>query len=206
MLKKVLAVTGGNLTPALSMDGVASKFSSHPSVAWLQQFGGNLRLGISQSLSVPDKKNADAGKDVKTLMETGSRDWGETDMKSIDTKNPEFNAGADHAGPLVLGVAIDGGAVGGGGVSLDGTRVVAVGASDFLINKSIDSTQADFFLNAMNWLVGQTHALGISPKVPKEFNVTLSESQISQITLIIFFGFPAAALAIGVLVWFRRRK
>jgi ABC-type uncharacterized transport system involved in gliding motility auxiliary subunit len=139
-------------------------------------------------------------------MESSEKNWGETNYNNLQTNTPQFDQKTDHAGPLKLAVAIDTGSVSDGHVNLPGTRVIAMGASTFLINKEIGTLQADLFSNALNWLLDQKQALGITPKIPKEFTLILSDPELSTMTLLIMICIPAILLLTGVAVWFKRRK
>jgi ABC-type uncharacterized transport system involved in gliding motility auxiliary subunit len=107
---------------------------------------------------------------------------------------------------LVVAAAIDSGAVQGGQVNLEGWRAVVVGGSGFLLNGRIGALQADFFLNAMNWMLEKKASLGISPKQPTKFVVSISDAQRRSITLVVLFGIPGLLALLGIMVWLKRRK
>jgi ABC-type uncharacterized transport system involved in gliding motility auxiliary subunit len=104
-----------------------------------------------------------------------------------------------------VAAAIDTGKVQGGEVSLQGAKVVAIGGGSFLINQLIGGAQLDFFLNAFNWLLDKESSLGIAPKAPQEFRVSLDDGQRQKLQLAMF-AVPLGGALLGFLVWLRRRK
>ena len=49
-------------------------------------------------------------------------------------------------------------------------------------------------------------SLGISPKTPKDFALSMDESQERMIMIAVLGGIPLLTGALGVLVWWRRRS
>jgi len=54
--------------------------------------------------------------------------------------------------------------------------------------------------------LGRSDALGISPKTPKDFSVSLDDVQQRVIMLSTLLGIPAVTGILGFLVWWRRRS
>jgi ABC-type uncharacterized transport system involved in gliding motility auxiliary subunit len=181
---------------------VATTFSEHPVTDWLIKTSTNITLGPCRSLKI----EAPAGENTVAavaLALTPESYWGETDFRA---EAPAFDKDKDTTGPLVMAAAIDNGRVQGGKVSLQGSKVVAVGGGGFLINQLIGGPQLDFFLNAFNWLLDKENSLGIAPKTPQEFRVSLDDSQKQKLTAIILGVIPLTGALLGFLVWLRRRK
>jgi hypothetical protein len=66
--------------------------------------------------------------------------------------------------------------------------------------------EVDFVVNALNWILGRQESLGISPKTPKDFALSMDESQERIIMISVLGGIPLLVGAFGVLVWWRRRS
>ena len=184
----------------LTSDAVATVFADHPVMAWARATGTQIVLGRARSLTV--KMVPGAPEPVKLAI-TPTIYWGETDMKN---PNMAFDINKDLIGPLVLAAAIDSGTLPGGQVQVDGPQIIAVGSANFLINQSLGAPQLDFFLNAMNWMLGKRDTLGITPKQPQEFRVSMLDRDKQILTSIVFLIIPGVMVVVGLLVWLRRRK
>lgn len=88
------------------------------------------------------------------------------------------------------------------------TAILAVGDSEFLNNKELTDfpDNGDFAGFAVNWLLDQTLMLeGVGAHAVKEYKLTMTESQLNSVRWLFVGIVPGTILAIGVLVWFRRR-
>ncbi len=178
---------------------IASAFSEHPVTEWLLKSRTGLDFGRARSLTIAEPTN---GQGPRPLAMTSEHYWGETEYGG---ESARYEPDQDTAGPLNLVAAVDRGQVAGGEVQLQGTKILAVGSASFLSNRVLDQQGVDFFLNGMNWLLGREESLGISPKQPQDFRVTLTESQRGWMFRVVF-ALPVLALAAGWFVWWCRRK
>jgi hypothetical protein len=184
-------------------EAIASQFAEHSSTAWTKAGGGaELPLGACRSLTLAAAPGNGQTAPL-ALAKTPVSYWGESDLSN--PKQAKFNEGQDKAGPLTLAALIDTGSVQGGEVKLSGTKMVAVGGASFLANKLVRPDQVDFFLNISNWMLEKESSLGITPKTPQQFTVSLPDDKKSTLSMILFFLFPGAAALAGILMWLRRR-
>lgn len=169
---------------------------------------------------------------VTTLLETSFDAWGETTLQgtaiskgSEDVAGPLMLAAAISRPVQAPAAAGDGDAVqamtgagseeGGaaGAEPVEGGRragpepvAVVMGNASFLEGDVLGvQGNEDFFLNAVNWLVGEEHLISIRPKTLGTPTVDLTRRLIEQV----FYGFvvalPLAVLALGAVIWWRRR-
>lgn len=90
-----------------------------------------------------------------------------------------------------------------------GTRLVVVGDSDFLDDSMIDSVANHYFASlAVDWLLERPEVLlsGVTSRPIREYKLVLSGSQLFALQWLFLAGFPATVLAMGTLVWLRRRR
>lgn len=88
-------------------------------------------------------------------------------------------------------------------------RVVVAGDSNFLMNSEIDKlANREFASYAINWLLNRNQLLetGLGPQPIKEYRLIMTRAQTQAVQWILLAGMPGIALALGVLVWLRRRK
>jgi hypothetical protein len=90
-----------------------------------------------------------------------------------------------------------------------GTKIVVAGDSDFLDDEFIEAWQPnhDFAYLALSWLLQRPPILleGLVPQPIKEYRLYLTTTQSATVSWLFLAGMPAAILALGGLVWLRRR-
>jgi ABC-type uncharacterized transport system len=117
------------------------------------------------------------------------------------------SAPTEHrAVPLV--VAMEKGAIKGVVTERGNTRMVVVGDSTFLDNQMIVAgANRDFAGYAVNWLLDRPQLLeDVGPRPVTTYRLLMTKAQLSTTEWMLLGGMPGAALAIGGIVWFRRRK
>jgi hypothetical protein len=143
---------------------------------------------------VEDHGKIPGGPEVKMLAATSG--------KGVDLEG--------HAGTYDLLAAVEQGGIKGvdtprGG----GTRIVVAGDSDFLDDQWIESCEgnSEFAYLALNWLL-QRPAIqleGLAPRPIREYKLYLTDAESRRVHWLFLAGMPAGALALGGLVWLRRR-
>ena len=90
----------------------------------------------------------------------------------------------------------------------DNTRasIVAFGDSDFASNRYFfDAHNSDFFLNSVNWLVGDIDLASIRPKVNPRRDLALTDNERDFIRFSSWLLLPLLMVVLGGFVWWRRR-
>lgn len=132
--------------------------------------------------------------------------WAEMNPAQIP---PRFDQDADRPGPIAVAVAVERGAVRSIEMELRPTRMLVVGDSDFVSNAALRDgvgANADFLLNALNWLVDRDAMLEISPKAPIDLKLDMDRQQAKAALLIMVAGIPLLAAVAGLVVWLVRRR
>ena len=175
-------------------------------------------LSLARSLDVDNNLPSDL--EVRPLLRTSDRAWGET---KITEQAVEFNEGEDHRGPLVVAVAIsrrDPVPSFAGGQPpptptplLEGStpepkgRLVVLGDSDFVTNGLLRQvpTNLDLLVNSVNWLAEEEDLISIRATPASIAPVILSNQQ----SVLVFFTtvvfVPAGVLLLGFVIWWQRR-
>jgi ABC-type uncharacterized transport system involved in gliding motility auxiliary subunit len=88
------------------------------------------------------------------------------------------------------------------------TRIVAVGTSKFLENDEADANPVgeNFFTNSLDWLTKKDAVLDIAPKKPQQYGISLNPISYRTLVWCAAFFIPGAALVLGIVTWFSRRK
>lgn len=176
-------------------------FADHPAVKALRSY--TLQMSSARSVSASTTADKAVSSKVTELVKTPQGFWGETNLTD---RKPQYDPNTDIAGPLCLAAVYDGGDIPNEGVSVAGTRFMVVGGSLFLANQNLDGVGVDFFSNSLNWMLKKEIAIGISPKVPQEYALNLSEPQLRTMYGLSMGAIPLVALVMGLFVWYSRRK
>ena len=166
--------------------------------------------GATQSLTLDAQRVAPANVHVEPLLQALDGFWGETDYKNIEESIQNgtgvyFDEGKDKAGPLYVAASVQKGALGDKRVQTNSARMIVIGNSIFVGNKSFTEESASFFLSSVNWLLEREALIGIPPKQIKTTSLSLTEPQIQTVFWACVLALPGFCLLLGVLVWWRRR-
>ena len=197
LLGNDLVIDPERRVPFVGLESVyAADFRTHPVVDGME--GLAVLLPVARSVTTVEADGVTSAQ----LFTTSAGGWGETDLAAISARQEIDKDDADTPGPVSLAVAAESSNTGD-----QAWRLVVVGDSDFATNASIDSLgNLTLALNAVNWLAQREAALGIPPRSPEQVQLFLSAAQMRTITLISLLGLPGAAILLGVVVWWRRRR
>jgi hypothetical protein len=196
LIRRGVVVGEGELRdPANSLKGadvVVAAFSQHPVVKPL--LGSYLDLIMPRPVAPSKDAGADAPK-VEVLAASEDTALLAGEPAARPQRHP-LAVAVEKAGPR--GVATDRGSM----------RMVVVGDSYFLANAAIELySNRDFGELAVNWLLDRAELLeGVGSRPVTEFRINLTKSQMQSVQLMLLGAMPGALLALGGLVWWRRRK
>ena len=154
--------------------------------------------------SLKKEESLPSGVTVDSLLETTDQAWGET-----NPREPKFDEGVDFKGPLTLALAVE--------KELKPkakkkeeekkrARIVVIGDADFACNQFFRGTyNADFFMNAINWLAEEEELVSIRPKEPERRPLNMDIKARRLLYLTTLFLLPGLCIVGGIIVWWRRR-
>lgn len=142
------------------------------------------------------------GIEVTELARTLEGSWAETDLAKLENGEAALDSERDLVGPVSLAVALEIQQAPKRG------RVVVVGDSDFLTNAYLKvSGNKDFSLNILQWLMKDDRWISIRPKTLRFQPLFLRKNQSVGVAAFTVAGLPLAALVVGsVGIWVRRRR
>ncbi len=149
---------------------------------------------------------------TRSLLTGISGSWGEKAV-AADMETSRYDTGTDIAGPVIGGIVVEPSPPPGMAPAMEpkempGARLVVFGSSLSFVNAVTDQNEANLYvmLNAVNWLAGKTHMLGIPPRDIDVNLVSVSASQARAARWIFIVGVPACIVALGIAVWQVRRR
>jgi ABC-type uncharacterized transport system involved in gliding motility auxiliary subunit len=191
---------------------VAANYPSHPITSRL-----DVMTAFRVARSVTPVSGGNEGHTAQSIVETSSRSWAESDLKSIyegRNKQPTADEGAgDKPGPVSIAAAVSA-PVGeakpepeaASSAPKPETRLVVFGDSDFASNMLFGAGgNRDLFMNTIGWLSQQENLISIRPKEPTDRRLTMTAGQQNAIVLFSLFVVPLAIFGTGVYTWWRRR-
>ncbi len=169
-------------------------YTEHPIVRKMETLATLFPL----ARSVRPLKPLPNGLRVTPLALTSEAGWGETQTSD---ERFQFTEGQDLKGPVSIAVAAE--------IEQHPahSRVVAIGDSDFLINAQLSNVgNRDFLLGAVYWLTEQEQLIGIGPKPIESIKLNLTGGQLRGLFWLSVLAMPLCFGALGVLMWWVRRR
>ena len=172
---------------------VIMQYDSHPIVNDLTNI--STAFPLSRSL---ETKNTDKTTITK-LFSTSADSFATSDLASSEIR---INPAKDKHGPFTLAVA---GTYTGAKPS-DSGRFVVVGNSSWASNQALGfSGNRNLLLNMINWLSSDEDLISIRPVQPEDRRITLNRQQFAIVRSVSQFILPLFVIAIGLMVWLKRR-
>jgi ABC-type uncharacterized transport system involved in gliding motility auxiliary subunit len=191
-------VLEGDATNVVSGDVAAPIVTRYPSASPVTRDLAPTFFPVVQGLTVDPQD--DAGASTTTAIATTS----ETSYLERDATAPEFDPDDDQAGPVVVAATVDRSRV--DGPDIRRTRVVVVGDVDFASNDFIgEAGNAQMLRQSVAWLAETEDLLAISPNLPSDRPLRLTDARLTYARLVSVGGVPALFVLAGALVWALRR-
>jgi ABC-type uncharacterized transport system involved in gliding motility auxiliary subunit len=188
----------------------AAEYPEHPITAGLRE---PTLFHVARSVQA----KPEAAQALAVLVRTGAESWAERDVDGL-FRDGKAELGADDLkGPVPLALAgeLDLGdgapppaeAAGGETPKPERARLVVIGDSDFASNGLLSQFRnRDFFVNSVNWLLGDVEAISVRPDEARASRLQLTPEIFAQLRYLSLFVLPEAIAVAGVLVWWRRRS
>jgi len=139
--------------------------------------------------------------------------WGETEIKADETTVVEYNEGKDSSKPVVVGAIVEPFAPPGQmpvapGEDIPGPKIVVIGSSLSFTDLMLSQNPANLYLlqNAVNWMAGKMHLMGIPPKTLDFNTASPSAAQIAVAHYVWVGILPGCIVVLGIGVWLLRRR
>jgi ABC-type uncharacterized transport system involved in gliding motility auxiliary subunit len=188
-------------------------FSAHQITMKFAQAGLQLIIFDARSITLPPSDPSEAQPKTQFLLQTDADAWGWISRSGVPPTDPTqltFDKTSDIRGPVTIAAAYDGGTTTdpASKATMFATRIVAVGTSKFLENDEADANPVgeNFFTNSLDWLTKKDAVLDIAPKKPQQYGISLNPISYRTLVWCAAFFIPGAALVLGIVTWFSRRK
>jgi gliding motility-associatede transport system auxiliary component len=188
----------------------AAEYGPHPITEGMQE-----PVLFHMARSVQPKP--EAAKAFTILVRTSGESWAERNLDVFFKEGRAELGPEDLKGPVPVAVAgqldagapkpADKGTGDAGKAETKKARLVVVGDSDFAGNGLLRQFRnSDFFVNSVNWLLGDVEAISIRPNEARASRLQLTPEIFAQLRYLSLFVLPEAIAVAGVLVWWNRRR
>jgi len=196
-------------------DLIIRYFLPHPITQTLLDRQIPLRIGPARSIRPDPARKLGNDLTVTTLAVTSTTAWGEVSYRLHTV--PEYNAGYDIRNdrpglepPNQLAIAMASERVSaraGLDFSVRGGRLVVFGTGDLMANNRIAGPgNLNIILGAVNWTVDRDTQFNIPVRPIDRFSLSLSAGDLARLRRSLLFLLPGAALVLGLIVYWTRRR
>jgi len=186
---------------------------THPITKLLGEYGLALRLVGTRSVFPDPGRSVGSGLNTVAIAATSTTAWGERGGgapgqirydRGIDTGPNPLMEPPDRLGVAVASerVAVRDNLP----FSVRGGKLVVFGSGDMVANGRLDNASLLLTLNAVNWAVDRDRQLNIPPRPVERFHLALSAAEFTRLRYAVLLLLPAAAMALGLIVYWTRRK
>ena len=196
-------------------DLIVRYFLPHPITQTLLDRQIPLRIGPARSLRPDPGRKLGNDLTVTTLAVTSTTAWGEVSYR-LHTA-PDFNPGydikndrpglepRDHLAIAIASERVS--ARAGLDFSVRGGRLVVFGTGDLIANNRIaGAANLNIILGAVNWTVDRDTQFNIPVRPIERFSLSLSAGELARLRRSLLFLLPGAALVLGLVVYWTRRR
>lgn len=173
---------------------IASSFL--PDHILTKDFKGQIFFPLASSVGV--KKIEDSNLELKELVFSSEapQSWGETDKKEIASEAVFYTEGKDRPGPLSFVVSAEG----------TKNRVLLFGNSSFALNAYVKfSSNMNFFLNTMSWIVGEDRLVSFNLPIIQSEQIFISDNQLGVVFYFSVIFAPLLLIVVSIYIYRRRR-
>lgn len=169
---------------------------SHDITSPLSSGGYYILLPVAQGLTVSDE--LPDGVSVSQLLTSSGSSFSKAAGYSLTSYEKEEG---DIDGPFALAVAVTDSSTGAGIVWVSSSALL-----DDQSNSQVSGANRDMFINSISWLCGQEESISIRAKSLSSDTLTVSSAAGSAYTLTVVGILPLGCLAVGMVVWIRRKR
>jgi len=198
-LGKALVMEGDNTRYWQSPAWIVPNLESHDITSPMKTKGMQVLAIGAQGIDILDVKKRSL--EIKPLLTTSAVSWGKVDLTSTNIQKEE----GDTTGPFNIAVTISDKIWDEKAAKYDETKLVVMGDAEFLNPQFASIGNADFVLNALNWLQDEQQSISIRPKSLVSQYLRINSFQVLLFSGVVVILIPLIILGSGLVVWLRRR-
>ncbi len=150
---------------------------------------------VLTAIAQPLVETGEGNSEITWLLTTSDESYAKADGLSMTTTEKQDG---DTDGPFHVGAVAEG-----AGKLF---WVTSDSLLDSYVNSAVSGANGDLFLNALNWMAGQEESISIRAKSLDSTGLTVTQGESSMWSIILIGVIPAALVAVGVVIWIRRKR
>jgi hypothetical protein len=186
----------------------------HPITQSLVDYSLPLSFGYTRTVRPVPGRAIGGGLSTTVVAATSPSAWGDVGYhQSLPPKSDNYGnihplAGVSPPGSLGVVVASERVAPRDNSpFSVRAGRLVVFGTGDFVANHRLSNAGNEaIFLNAVNWAVERDRQLNIPVRPIERFQLAMSAADLNRMHYALWFALPGIAAALGLMVYWTRRK
>jgi ABC-type uncharacterized transport system involved in gliding motility auxiliary subunit len=197
--------------PSLGINPLTKTYGTHPITQNFRDF-----TVYPQVRTVEPSIDGKKGLEAIALVKTSPTSVALTKVNELFDKGTAQIDESDRKGPLSIAVAVNAKLkelgveppAGDGDKAPEEARLVVIGSSMFANNQELAQSRlnADLFLNAVSWLVGQEELVSIRSRSVRSSRAELSQTDAVRVFYLSVLILPQLLIATGIAVWWRRKS
>ena len=188
-----------------SRDAEMVAVTAYPSSPITQNLSMTFYPGIRPLMAVAPMKGVRATALFSSSGDSYTRSVQPVGVREIGTGSPPPRSRAEQRGPQVLAVIAEG-QLPGASAGTPQLRAAIIGDGDFASNSFLPYlSNSDLAMSLVRWLVREERSTAVASRIPVPPMILLSSTQMKTIFLLVELLLPLAVIALGVMVWWRRR-
>lgn len=140
---------------------------------------------------------------LTALLQSTAKGWGE---RQSDQRPAQFDETIDLSGPVPFGFAVQRGRLEDIDTGIRPARMLVVGDSSFLTNKGLAGSNADLFLNALNWMLDQERLIPMQARTVHTARLNLTRRQLVQLGWLVIVAVPLLVGVPGLWIRYLRKS
>lgn len=179
--------------------------SEHPITESMAKNSQSVVVGFSRPIRADMGAPLDDRLSVRPIVGGSETSWGERFYR--DEEEIGFDEEIDLKGPVSIAVVSERSISSDLGIDVPGGRMVVFGTSNIITNSRLNVLgNLTLILNTFNWSLDRNNLLSIAPRPIDRLHITLSQEEMKQLRLALWFLLPGCSALFGTFIYWLRRS
>ena len=179
--------------------------SEHPITESMAKNSQSVVVGFSRPIRKDVGAPLDDRLSVTPIVGGSGTSWGERFYR--DENEIGYKENVDLKGPVSIAVVSERSISSDLGIDIPGGRLVVFGTSNLITNSRLNVLgNLTLILNTINWSLDRNNLLSIAPRPIDRLLITLSQEEMKQLRLALWFLLPGCSAIFGTFIYWLRRS
>lgn len=176
----------------------------HPITESIAKNSQSVVVGLCRPIRADIGSPIDDRLTVRPIVGGSETSWGERFYRE---ENLGYDENVDLKGPVSIVVVSERSISSDLGIDIPGGRLVVFGTSNLITNSRLNVLgNFTLILNTLNWALDRNNLLSIEPRPIDKLLITLSQEEMKQLRLALWFLLPGCSAIFGTFIYWLRRN